>query len=342
MPQALVTFNRFWRSKHPFQVDVLRLAGLKEWPPDAACPCDGPGEPPCVANVPPMAEPDSATTAVDKPVLIPVVANDTDANGNLDPASVAIVDNPTHGTAVHNGSGAVTYMPNLGFSGSDSFTYTVKDTPQGAISNEARVTVTVTPNPVAEDDTFSTNENTPLTDKNVLANDSGANLTAVLNNGPSQAAPFALNADGTFSYTPNANFNGTDSFTYHANDGAADSNVATVTITVNPAPPPFSEIQTIFTDSCVRCHSSTNEQGGLNLTSGMSHTELLVDDSLLNGPCNRANITRRVSPKNTAESCLFLKVTGEPGVGLQMPPAGLLDDTKIGKIEAWINGGALP
>ena len=41
-----------------------------------------------------------------------------------------------------------------------------------------------------------------------------------------------LNADGSFTYTPNANFNGTDSFTYKANDGTADSNVATVTITV--------------------------------------------------------------------------------------------------------------
>ena len=48
-----------------------------------------------------------------------------------------------------------------------------------------------------------------------------------------------LNADGSFTYTPNANFNGTDSFTYTANDGTADSNVATVTITVtavNDAP----------------------------------------------------------------------------------------------------------
>ena len=42
-----------------------------------------------------------------------------------------------------------------------------------------------------------------------------------------------LNADGSFTYTPNANFNGTDSFTYTASDGTADSNVATVTITVD-------------------------------------------------------------------------------------------------------------
>ena len=43
-----------------------------------------------------------------------------------------------------------------------------------------------------------------------------------------------LNADGSFTYTPDANFNGTDSFTYTANDGTPTRNVATVTITVTP------------------------------------------------------------------------------------------------------------
>ena len=42
-----------------------------------------------------------------------------------------------------------------------------------------------------------------------------------------------LNANGSFTYTPAANYNGPDSFTYKANDGAADSNVATVSLTVN-------------------------------------------------------------------------------------------------------------
>ena len=44
-----------------------------------------------------------------------------------------------------------------------------------------------------------------------------------------------LNSDGSFTYTPNADFSGTDTFTYFANDGTANSNLAaTVTITVNP------------------------------------------------------------------------------------------------------------
>ena len=71
----------------------------------------------------------------------------------------------------------------------------------------------------------------------VLANDfdiDGDTLTAVLVSGPANAAAFTLNPDGSFSYTPSANFNGIDSFTYRANDGSVDSNIATVTIRVDP------------------------------------------------------------------------------------------------------------
>jgi uncharacterized delta-60 repeat protein len=60
----------------------------------------------------------------------------------------------------------------------------------------------------------------------------GEPLTAVLVAGPGNASSFALNADGSFTYTPNANWNGTDGFTYTANDGALNSNVVTVSITV--------------------------------------------------------------------------------------------------------------
>ncbi|MAE66809.1 MAG: hypothetical protein CMJ18_21330, partial [Phycisphaeraceae bacterium] len=71
----------------------------------------------------------------------------------------------------------------------------------------------------------------------VLANDSDANgdpLTAILISSPSNAQAFSLSPDGTFTYTPQADFEGVDTFTYKANDGTDDSGTATVTITVNP------------------------------------------------------------------------------------------------------------
>ena len=75
----------------------------------------------------------------------------------------------------------------------------------------------------------------------VLGNDTDADadtLSAILVSGPAHGT-LTLNADGGFTYTPGQNFNGEDSFSYRASDGVADSNQATVTITVaalNDAP----------------------------------------------------------------------------------------------------------
>jgi VCBS repeat-containing protein len=103
--------------------------------------------------------------------------------------------------------------------------------------------VTITVNgvndaPVAVDDPgYVTDEETQLDVilPGVLGNDTDAEgdpLTAVLDTGPSDGT-LTLSLDGSFSYTPNVDFAGVDTFTYHANDGTLDSNVATVTITVN-------------------------------------------------------------------------------------------------------------
>ena len=72
----------------------------------------------------------------------------------------------------------------------------------------------------------------------VLQNDSDVDSAPIKVNtsvvtGPANGT-LSINSDGSFSYTPNANFNGIDTFTYKANDGSVDSNLATVTITVNP------------------------------------------------------------------------------------------------------------
>ncbi|MCW5780530.1 MAG: cadherin-like domain-containing protein, partial [Nitrospira sp.] len=68
----------------------------------------------------------------------------------------------------------------------------------------------------------------------LLANDNDPDsptLTATLGTGPTNGS-LVLNADGTFTYRPNAGFTGTDTFTYRVSDGATASNLATVTITV--------------------------------------------------------------------------------------------------------------
>ena len=90
-------------------------------------------------------------------------------------------------------------------------------------------------------DSYSTNEDVTLTISaaGVLTNDTDVDfdtLTAVLVSTTSNGS-LTLNANGSFSYTPNLNFNGVDSFTYKANDGTTESSIATVTITVMAAVP---------------------------------------------------------------------------------------------------------
>lgn len=190
-------------------------------------------------NDPPVASNDSIATDEDTPLNFAapgVLANDTDIDGN--PLTAVLNAGPTHGTLVLTTNGSLIYTPNANYNGPDSFTYHAND--GSANSNVATVSITVTPvndAPAASDDSYSTNKNVALViaAPGVLNNDpdvDGDTLSAVLNAGPSNGG-LTLNSDGSFTYTPDTNFVGTDTFTYHANDGTADSNVATVTITVN-------------------------------------------------------------------------------------------------------------
>ncbi len=194
-------------------------------------------------NDAPVANDDTATTPEDTPVTIDLTDNDTDVDGTIDDASLAIVQ-PANGNVVDNGDGTVSYTPDLDFFGTDTFTYTVLDD-DGEISNVATVTVTVTElndAPVANDDTATTPEDTPVTidltdnDTDVDGTIDDASLVIV------QPANGNVvdNGDGTVSYTPDLDFFGTDTFTYTVLDDDGEiSNEATVTVTVtelNDAP----------------------------------------------------------------------------------------------------------
>jgi hypothetical protein len=96
-------------------------------------------------NDPPVANDDTASTDEDTAVTIDVLGNDSDVDGTIHPTSVTIVSGPSHGSlSVDPVSGEVTYTPDIGYTGSDSFTYTVDDD-DGDTSNVATVTVTVSP-----------------------------------------------------------------------------------------------------------------------------------------------------------------------------------------------------
>lgn len=95
-------------------------------------------------NQAPIAGNDVVTTRKNTAKVIAVLANDSDPDGSLNPASVTVVQAPNKGgITTINAGGTVTYKPKQNFRGTESFSYTVKDD-RGATSNKATVTVTVT------------------------------------------------------------------------------------------------------------------------------------------------------------------------------------------------------
>jgi hypothetical protein len=177
----------------------------------------------------------------------------TQADAQLQPLLAShIVTAPTHGVLAMNTDGTFSYTPTLNFFGADSFSYRLSDGPPSTgsgqgYSNLATVSLTVTPvndAPVAADTALSTAEDTPLVitlgayasdvDTPSLSGGGlgvGVGLTAAIVTGPAHGV-LTQNADGTYSYTPDLNYNGADSFTYKVNDGLLDSNIATAMSTL--------------------------------------------------------------------------------------------------------------
>ncbi|MRS13214.1 MAG: tandem-95 repeat protein [Actinobacteria bacterium] len=208
-----------------------------------------------LTNAAPVAVNDSFSCDEDSSIVGNVMGNDTDAEG--DPLTALLDTGPANGALVFGADGSFTYTPNANWNGVDSLTYHVND----GMADSAVATATLTVNPVndvpvAVDDTAACDEDTSAV-INVLANDSDIDLdplTPVKQSDPANGTA-VLNADKTFTYTPNANWHGVDSFTYLANDGIADSNTVTVTITVpNTVPPAADDSYNVPTNGLKRVH----------------------------------------------------------------------------------------
>jgi hypothetical protein len=189
-------------------------------------------------NDAPVAADDAYLTNEDVALVIAaagVLGNDSDLDGDVLTASP--LSGPSNGTLSLGIDGSFTYTPNANFNGVDGFSYTANDGNGGTDAADVTITVfAVNDAPQALDDAYSTNEDVPLVvaAPGTLDNDGdvdGDALTATLDSGPSNGV-LTLNGDGSFTYTPNVNFNGMDSFSYAANDGMGAFDTATVAITV--------------------------------------------------------------------------------------------------------------
>jgi large repetitive protein len=220
-------------------------------------------------NDEPVGEADAATTGEDEAVTIDVLANDTDPES--DPLSVVegSLTQPANGT-VEVVDGNIRYTPRENFNGTDTFLYRMADG-QGGTGAPVRVTVTVEPAndaPVGNPDSYATDEDSPISRDapGVLANDTDAEdeegLTVRLADDVQNGA-LTLNEDGSFTYTPDNNFNGRDSFTYVVVDAdGEESEPVTVTLAVavgNDAPEATDDEETTQEDSPVTIDALGND-----------------------------------------------------------------------------------
>jgi VCBS repeat-containing protein len=182
-------------------------------------------------KVGPTARADSATVAEDGSVTIDVLAND----GYRGPASVSVTGTSANGTASVK-AGQVVYAPKPDFFGSDALTYRLTDAT--GFSETAQVQITVTPvndPPVAAGASRTVPEDGSVSGTLSATDVDSATLTFSIVTPPAHGSLTAFTpATGAYTYKPDADFGGSDAFTFRANDGHANSNTATVTVTVNP------------------------------------------------------------------------------------------------------------
>ncbi|EOV9227066.1 tandem-95 repeat protein [Vibrio parahaemolyticus] len=183
-------------------------------------------------NDAPNAENDVITTGEDTAVTIDVLVNDSDVEGDV--LSIQSASVPSEQGSVDIVDGKLVFTPAENFNGEATITYIVTD---GDLTDEAKVTVTVTPvndSPVAVDDTTSIQEDTAVT-IDVLTNDTdvdGDKLSIESASVPKEQGTVEV-VDGKLVFTPAENFNGDAEITYTVTDGQL-TDEAKVTVTVNP------------------------------------------------------------------------------------------------------------
>ncbi|PIX00698.1 MAG: hypothetical protein COZ79_10880, partial [Hydrogenophilales bacterium CG_4_8_14_3_um_filter_62_83] len=220
---------------------------------------------------------DSAVTNEDTPLSGSVAGNDSTTSGGA--LTYSQGSSPAHGTLVFHADGSYTYTPAANYNGPDSFTYTVFDAASGeSLTRTVHLTVNPVQDLFANDDSATTDEDTPLSGS-VAGNDSttsGGALTYSQGSSPAHGT-LVFHADGSYTYTPAANYNGPDSFTYTVFDAASgESLTRTVHLTVNPVQDLFANDDSATTDEdtplsgSVAGNDSTTSGGALTYSQASS------------------------------------------------------------------------
>ncbi len=297
----------------------------------------------------PVARDDSFTISEDFGERLDPLANDSDAEGPVFLVMDNIEHHSAHGTYFFypDGFGKIDYSPNPDFNGTDTFTYSIFD---GTHQATATVTVIVTPvndPPIGLPDRFTTLEDTPLTFA-VLTNDRDVDGDALSVSRVTQPAhgTAVINADGTITYAPAANYNGADFFNYYAADGAGAESVPTrvdLTVTAVQDPPVArDDVITVQEDTPTNLNVTLNDSDpdndfvGVQSVTQPAHGTLTLSGSLVytsalnyNGP-DAFTYTASDGHGNTATASVSLTVTpvNDRPVAVQDNPT-TLEDTPV-------------
>ncbi len=195
-----------------------------------------------IANTPPVANPQSVATAEDATTGITLTGSDAEG----DSLTFSVQSGPSHGT-LSGVAPNLTYTPAANYNGADSFIFVAYD----GTSNSAPATVSITVSPVND---------APVAVAQAVATEQDAALAIALagTDVDGDALTYNVTVDPThgslsgtapnLTYAPSSGFLGADSFTFIVNDGAVDSNLATVSIVVNPVNhAPVADTQSVTT-----------------------------------------------------------------------------------------------
>jgi VCBS repeat-containing protein len=198
-------------------------------------------------NDAPVTANDSFTTDEDASLAGSVLANDTDVDSTL--LRAILVSAPANGALTLSADGSFSYVPAANFNGTDGFTYQLNDgVADSSTATVAIVIRSVNDAPVASNQSVTTERKRAVALTLTARDQEGNALTYRIVRGPVNGT---LSGTGpTLAYTPKKNFIGADSFTFVATDGVADSNIATVSITVvkDLNDPPVAFDQSVQTD----------------------------------------------------------------------------------------------
>ncbi len=202
---------------------------------------------PSLSNDPPVANPDFYVTYEDESVSGNVLNNDSDPDGDNIAINTTQISGPSNGSVVIGASGVITYTPNTGYVGLDSFVYEICDDGTPSLCAQTTVTILVLPDiddpnnnpPFAGDDFALTPQNEPV-DGNLLLNDydpDGDNIiVSTIPVTPPSNGSVIIQPNGDYVYTPNNDYLGPDQFVYQICDDGTPSlcAFATAYITVYP------------------------------------------------------------------------------------------------------------